>query len=130
VLLGHQKEAALAELYGNAGVFVLPSTHEGQPIAVIEALGYGCPVILSDIPAHQELGLAMPRFFPAGDTTLLAERLRTVFRDPPDRNAHTADRDRILKRHDWQTIARHTLDVYRVALPPRRSAGLRLGLKD
>jgi glycosyltransferase involved in cell wall biosynthesis len=130
VLLGHQKEAALAELYGNAGVFVLPSSHEGQPIAVIEALGYGCPVILSDIPAHQELGLAMPRFFPAGDTSALAERLRAVFRDPPDRNAHTADRDRILKRHDWQTIARHTLDVYRAALPPRRAVGLRLGLRD
>ena len=129
VLLGHQKEAALAELYGKAGVFVLPSTHEGQPIAVIEALGYGCPVILSDIPAHQELGIAVPRFFPAGNTAALADRLRTVFRDPPDRDAHTADRDRILKRHDWQTIARHTLDVYRVALPPRRAVGSAAGVQ-
>ena len=66
VLLGHQKEAALAELYGNAGVFVLPSTHEGQPIAVIEALGYGCPVILSDIPAHRELGIADAAVLPGG----------------------------------------------------------------
>ena len=93
VLLGHQKEAALAELYGNAGVFVLPSTDEGQPIAVIEALGYGCPVILGDIPAHRELGIATPRFFPAGNTAVLADRLRTVFRDPPDRKrAHRRSR--------------------------------------
>jgi glycosyltransferase involved in cell wall biosynthesis len=130
VLLGHQKEAALAELYANAGVFVLPSSHEGQPIAAIEALGYGCPVILSDIPAHRELGIATGQFFRAGDTAELAERLRAVFRDPPDRRHHIADRDRILLRHDWRTIARHTLDVYRAALPPRRAVGIRLGLRD
>ena len=129
-LLGHQKEAALAELYGNAGAFVLPSTHEGQPIAVIEALGYGCPVILSDIPAHRELGIAMGQYFGAGDTAALAQRLRAVFRDPPDRAQHIADRDLILERHDWRSIARSTLDVYHAALPARRAVGLRLGLRD
>ena len=59
-----RREAALAELYANAGAFVLPSSHEGQPIAVIEALGYGCPVILSDIPAHRELGIAAGQYLP------------------------------------------------------------------
>ena len=127
VLLGHQKEAALAELYANAGAFVLPSSHEGQPIAVIEALGYGCPVILSDIPAHRELGIAAGQFFPAGDVAELAERLRAVFRDPPDRRQHIADRDRILRRHDWRLD--RALDARclsrRAAAPPccRHSAG-------
>jgi glycosyltransferase involved in cell wall biosynthesis len=130
VMLGHQKESALAELYSNAGAFVLPSSHEGQPIAVIEALGYGCPVILSDIPAHQELGIVAGRFFPAGDVAALAERLRAVFRDPPDRADHAVDRDRILKRHDWRLIARYTLGAYCAALPPRRAVGIRLGLRD
>jgi glycosyltransferase involved in cell wall biosynthesis len=130
VLLGHQKETALAELYSNAGAFVLPSSHEGQPIAVIEALGYGCPVILSDIPAHREIGIAAGRFFRPGDTAALAARLRATFRNPPDRALHTADRDRILKRHDWRLIARSTLDVYRAALPPRRAVEMRLGLRD
>lgn len=130
VLLGHQKEAALAELYANAGAFVLPSSHEGQPIAVIEAIGYGCPVILSDIPAHRELGIAAGRFFRAGDTSALAEHMRATFRNPPDRAQHTADRDRILRQHDWRLIARHTLDVYRAVLPPRRAMEMRLGLRD
>ncbi|MPZ37712.1 MAG: glycosyltransferase [Rhizobiales bacterium] len=129
-LLGHQKEPALAELYANAGAFVLPSSHEGQPIAVIEALGYGCPVILSDIPAHRELGITAGTFFRAGDTDELADRLRAAFRDPPDRNAHVADRDRILQRHDWGSIARTTVDVYRAALAPRRAVSLRLGLRE
>lgn len=130
VLLGHQKGAALAELYANAGAFVLPSSHEGQPIAVIEALGYGCPVILSDIPAHHELEITAGRFFRPGDTAALAEHLRATFRNPPDRTRHNADRDRILKRHDWRVIAHSTLEVYRAALPPRRAVEMRLGLRD
>jgi glycosyltransferase involved in cell wall biosynthesis len=129
-LIGHQTEAALAELYGNAGVFVLPSSHEGQPIAVIEALGYGCPLILSDIAAHRELGIAAARLFRAGDIAALAERLRAVVDHPPDRIEMVADRDRILTRHDWRTIARQTLAVYRSALTARRALGLRLRLRD
>ena len=73
VMLGHQKQAALAELYTNAGAFVLPSSHEGQPIAVIEALGYGCPVLLSDIPAHRELGITAGQYFEVGNIGELAD---------------------------------------------------------
>jgi glycosyltransferase involved in cell wall biosynthesis len=129
-LLGHQKQAALAELYANAGAFVLPSSHEGQPIAVIEALGYGCPVILSDIPAHRELGITKGTFFESGDTEQLAERLRATFRNPPDRKACAVDSARIVERHDWGLIARTTLDVYRAALAPSRALAVRLGLKN
>jgi len=47
---------AIKSIGKHAGVFVLPSSHEGQPIAVLEALSYGCPAILSDIPAHRVIG--------------------------------------------------------------------------
>lgn len=38
-----------------ADCFALPSTHEGLPLAAIEALSCGLPVLLSDIPPHREL---------------------------------------------------------------------------
>jgi len=125
VMLGHQKQAALAELYTHAGAFVLPSSHEGQPLAVIEALGYGCAMVLSDIPAHREIGIASARYFKAGDIDELADRLREIVRNPPDRRMQQADRERILHRHDWRSIARHTLDVYLSALPPGRFGSFR-----
>lgn len=119
VMLGHQKAPALAELYTHAGAFVLPSSHEGQPLVVIEALGYGCPVILSDIPAHRELGAATATYFNAGKVEELAERLRAICNSPPDQERVRADRNRILLRHDWRLIARDTLEVYREALAVR-----------
>ena len=38
-----------------ADVFVSLSLIEGQPNAVLEAIACGCPVVLSDIPAHHEI---------------------------------------------------------------------------
>jgi glycosyltransferase involved in cell wall biosynthesis len=117
VMLGHQNEAALAELYTHAGAFVLPSRQEGQPIAVIEALGYGCPLILSDIPAHRELGIRAAQNFRPGDVDELTARLLTAFRDPSSYRLRPAEREEILLRHDWRTIASQTLAVYRSACP-------------
>jgi len=112
IMLGHQNEMALAELYTHAGAFVLPSSHEGQPLAVIEAMAYGCPLILSDIPAHRELAIPTARYFVVGDVDALAETLSGVIRNPPGRDEVQSDRERMLLRHDWRSIARQTLDVY------------------
>jgi glycosyltransferase involved in cell wall biosynthesis len=117
IMLGHQSGDALAELYSHAGVFVLPSSHEGQPIAVLEAMSYGCPAILSDIPAHREIGRPGVRFFSVGDVAALASRLDVTFRQPVHQRLDVAEQERLMKTHDWRQIARHTLDVYLAALP-------------
>jgi glycosyltransferase involved in cell wall biosynthesis len=117
VMLGHQSGDALAELYSHAGMFVLPSSHEGQPIAVLEALSYGCPAILSDIPAHREIGCSSVQFFSVGDVAELASRLHETFLAPARRPVDVAEQERLMQAHDWRQIARHTLDVYLATLP-------------
>ncbi len=37
-----------------ADVFVFPALFEGHPNAVLEAMACGCPLVVSDIPAHRE----------------------------------------------------------------------------
>jgi glycosyltransferase involved in cell wall biosynthesis len=122
VMLGHQSGDALAELYTHAGVFVLPSSHEGQPIAVLEAMSYGCQVILSDIPAHREIGAASAQFIRAGDIAGLAQQLDAIFQAETSRRMDEAERGRLMQIHDWRRIARHTLEVYRAALAETRRA--------
>jgi len=116
VCTGLQTGAALAQLYGHAGLFVLPSSHEGLPIALLEALSYGLPVLASDIPANLAVGLSDDHYFPLGQIEALAARLAqaaTVARSP---EAVAARRAWVGARFDWATIAEQTVNVYRSAL--------------
>jgi glycosyltransferase involved in cell wall biosynthesis len=122
VLLGHQTGDALAELYTHAGVFALPSSHEGQPIAVLEAMSYGCPIIVSDIPAHREIATSCSEFVAVGDIAALADRLNATFSAETTRRLEAVETDRLLKNHDWRQIARHTLEAYIAARPNGRQA--------
>ena len=116
VMLGHQSGDALAELYTHAGVFVLPSSHEGQPIAVLEAISYGCPLILSDIAAHREIGALAAQFFDVGNIPGLTDLLNATFHASSHARLDIAERERIMKIHDWRQIARQTFEVYQKAL--------------
>lgn len=46
--------ALLADEYSNAAVFVFPSFYEASPLPPVEAMGHGCPVVVSAIPSLQE----------------------------------------------------------------------------
>jgi len=60
----------------SADVFVSASLMEGHPNVVIEAAAAGCPLVLSDIPAHREFALGDSALFaPATNAQLLAEAM-------------------------------------------------------
>jgi glycosyltransferase involved in cell wall biosynthesis len=113
VLTGFQTGPALAELYANAGLFALPSTHEGLPIALLEALSYGCPSIASDIPANKEVQLGRGRYFHVGKVDDLANclhRIATQSRHPDER---IRLQNWVCRKYDWHSIACTTLGVYK-----------------
>lgn len=118
VSTGFQGGADLQELYAHAGLFVLPSSHEGLPIALLEALSFGLPVLASDIPANLEIGLPTACYFPLGDIDALAAQLAALTateETPADRKAR---RTWAAERFSWERSARETLEVYaRVAGP-------------
>ena len=55
VFTGPQYGEVLAELFSNAGLFILPSALEGLPIALLEAMSFGTPTLVSDIPENLEV---------------------------------------------------------------------------
>jgi glycosyltransferase involved in cell wall biosynthesis len=118
VLLDYQSGDALAELYTHAGLFVLPSSHEGQPIAALEAISYRCPIVLSDIPAHHEIGISSAQFVHVGDVDELAKLLELRFAVRFDQGLDALEHQRFMKDHDWQEIARRTLNLYISTLSP------------
>jgi glycosyltransferase involved in cell wall biosynthesis len=116
VLTGFQNGVALKQFYTHAGAFVLPSSHEGLPIALLEALSYGLPVLASDIPANLEIALDERCYFPLGDTAALAQRLEAISRATHDDGERATRRDFVARNYDWNTVAEQTLLAYRKAL--------------
>ena len=107
VLTGFIKGRKLHSLLTNCRCYCLPSSHEGLPIALLEAMSYKVPVVVSDIPANMEVGLPKENYFPWGDVKVLAEKLHEVMSKP----LVSVDYD--MGKYDWDKIAREVDDVYR-----------------
>lgn len=112
VCTGFQTGNSLAELFTHAGVFVLPSSHEGLPIALLEALSYGLPTIASDIAANLEVDLPSDHYFPLGDIGRLTERLRDFAARPIKGDDRATRRAWVAERYDWNQIADSTAALY------------------
>lgn len=123
VMTGFQRGLALQELYAHAGLFVLPSSHEGLPIALLEALSYGLPVLASDIPANLEVGLSAEHYFPLGDIVMLADQIRQHSSEGLTTVARESTRVWVTQRYDWEDIAGKTLKLYLNCLGENRSYG-------
>jgi glycosyltransferase involved in cell wall biosynthesis len=126
-LVGPRFGPALAELFTNAMAFVQPSHLEGLPIALLEAIEYGLPVIVSDIGPHLEVvgddhGPGR-RVFPDDNLAGLCDALDAVIADPDAERVGAVDlRREVLEAYDWDTVADRTVEVYRSALTARRGA--------
>lgn len=103
---GFQSHDVLRVLYRNAALFVLPSTHEGLPIAALEAANLGVPVLLSDIQPNLDIELAVANYFPVGDVEALGRKLRA------DYQTFRVDRAAIALRFNWRSVSEATERVY------------------
>lgn len=122
---GYVYGGRLASLFRNAALFVLPSDLEGLPIVLLEALGYGVPVLASDIPPNVEVLGELGHLFTAGDTDSLREQLLHCLDSLEELRADAAQaQDLIAKGYNWDIVSRQTVAVYRRAL--ERPASVRV----
>ncbi|WP_392391316.1 glycosyltransferase family 4 protein [Ochrobactrum sp. 19YEA23] len=112
VLTGALRGEELSALFSQAGLFVLPSSHEGMPIALLEAMGYGLNVLASDITANVEVGLPDDDYFPLGDIDALKNALRRKTDNPLTAEQSQQLIDWIARDYSWDGIADRTLKVY------------------
>lgn len=100
-----------------ADVLVSASHGEGLPVAVMEAMATGCPVILTDIPPHRELldGADFVPLVPPGDVQGLADAIRRFHAMPSSerRELGRRGRDHVVARFGLATMHADTEAVYR-----------------
>jgi glycosyltransferase involved in cell wall biosynthesis len=76
------------------------------PVAALEAVAAGTPVLLSDIAANLDVGLARENYFPMGDIGTLATALQG------EHARFRTDAAEVMAAFDWDRIAAQTLGVY------------------
>ncbi len=116
--LGALSAEDLAEVYRACDVFALPSTAEGFPLTVQEAMASGMPVVTTDDPGYapygldHEVALLVPR-----ETAPLRAALDTLVADPPRRaSMGTAARALAVHSFGWERHVTALLGHYRDSL--------------
>lgn len=112
VCTGFQTGAALRELYEHAGMFVLPSSHEGLPIVLLEAMSYGLRAIASDIPANLEIDCRDIDYFPVGDIDALAALLKSHAGEGQEEERRERLRGFVQEHYRWRDVALRTHALY------------------
>jgi glycosyltransferase involved in cell wall biosynthesis len=111
-LEGRMDAAELATAYRRATALLMPSSHEGMPLVLLEALAAGVPVVCSRIPELVEVGGdAVLTVDPVTPRTLAAA-VRELLADDPGRALLSARaRDRAAG-YEWSAVARSVDAVY------------------
>ncbi|MBE7731946.1 glycosyltransferase family 4 protein [Devosia faecipullorum] len=116
IMTGVLTGEALHQFYSHAGVFALPSSHEGLPIALLEAMSFGRNVIASAIAANLDVGLPAQNYHKVGDIADLSRKLAEALADG-DAIKNGRDWAELLKMFNWPEVGRKTFSVYKSVNP-------------
>jgi glycosyltransferase involved in cell wall biosynthesis len=112
---GSRPLAVLARWLGAADLFLLSSHYEGMPLAMIEAMAAGCPVVATavggvpDVVDDSNAG----RVVPAKDPHALAAAIIEILGDPDKRRTMAAAaRQRAITAFDVRTCYQKTVETY------------------
>jgi len=113
IFTGNQSGEILKELFSNAIIFVQPSESEGLSFALIEAMSYARPCLVSDIDSNREALASTGVFFKDRDYQDLRDKLQNLL-DEPDQLASigAAELARVKTEYDAVKITNKVLDLY------------------
>ena len=118
---GYISGQPLWELFSNAAGFILPSEHEGLPVALLEAMSYGLPCLASDIEPCREVASwqneTFMEFFKPKDSLDLAKRLKELLENGKGwRTLGQKGKDHVLKHYSWDLAAKQVEKEYELLL--------------
>jgi glycosyltransferase involved in cell wall biosynthesis len=117
---GELRGQRLAEMVRGAGLFVLPSNLEGLPLAMLEAMAEGIPVVASDIPPHQQLiGDDRGVLFQAGNVESCVKALDWATQNSSAMQQMAAKAQRNVQlNYSWERITEDNLRLYKDVCAP------------
>jgi len=122
VFAGAVLNSELPRYYATADIFIGPSIvtesgdSEGFGLVFVEALGSGCAVIASDLPAIADIIIDNVTGFRVRekDSAEISEKIISLLEDKALREKVTqAGREHVLKNFDWEIVSRRYIDLMR-----------------
>ena len=92
----------LRQLYSHARLFVLSSENEGFPLVMLEAMNYGLPMVVSDIPATHLIELPQECYAKKCDVDSMTERIAQMYQ-----TQQVCEYD--LVEYNWERVAKQTI---------------------
>jgi GT2 family glycosyltransferase/glycosyltransferase involved in cell wall biosynthesis len=99
-------DAVLAQLYSEAGLYLLTSTHEGFGLTAAEAMACGCPVVATYAQGNEEFCLhgETALLAPAGDVEQLARHCLALQADPAFAAELGENGRRFIRNYTWDSV--------------------------
>ncbi len=116
---GEKKE----EMFLKSHVYILPSYNEGLPIAILESMSYGLPIVSTNIGGTPEVlfeGVNGYIFTP-GDKARIKEIIREIVNNPADLQRMGKESLNIVKNYFPDAVEKKLVSVYKKLLSPQDS---------
>ncbi|HXH82344.1 MAG TPA: glycosyltransferase family 4 protein [Candidatus Tectomicrobia bacterium] len=114
-VLGHEE---IVQALNASRVFVMASTHEGLPRALLEAVACGTPAVVTDACNAEGIIETTGLCVPARDPAALAEAIARLLGDAALRARCGSSGPLVAARYDWRGIAARDHQMYRALVTP------------
>lgn len=113
VFAGYVPDDDLGILYNQAIACVSATLEEGFGITPLEAMGAGCPAVISDIPVFREVCQEAALYFNPMEAHGLASRVQELFENQSLRDNLVQKGNDQVKKYSWNRMAQETLQIYK-----------------
>lgn len=112
ILTASLEESQLHFLYQKALSFVHLSHYEGFNIPLLEAMHFGVPALVSDLPVHHEVAQDAALYVPVDDADALSGALKKMIHEPHLRDSLISKGKKRAAHFSLKKHAERTLEVY------------------
>ncbi|MFA5029260.1 MAG: glycosyltransferase family 4 protein [Patescibacteria group bacterium] len=126
IFTGQKSGGDLETLFKNSYLFIQPSEAEGLSIALLEAMAYNIPVLISDIEENREAVKGFALEFKNKDIEDLARKLNFACDNPKIiKDKAQLAKTRVDKEYGWDNIVKQTISLYQEIMPEKRRLALK-----
>jgi glycosyltransferase involved in cell wall biosynthesis len=110
IRVGYVNEEERAVLYHNAALFTWASHYEGFGMPILEAMSYGTPCAISDIPVFREVARDTALYFDQERVETITATWLKLLADPALRQHLSLAEKQRAKSYTWGDVARSVHD--------------------